>query len=292
MTLPLYILRRQVLPGGKRLRKRPVPEPDFAGWCPECGTEVYNKMIMAQKQVDGMNFEGHYYHYECHRKVLDRRAKQTSDFRKMATSDLAWKGNLGEEEYRFWIGHRNPVSFFAMCRCCRKSIYSTDSGLRKSHFKDEHYVVGGDGCARRLTDAFKEINKTAPDNCIVCHTKFYGHGKWGIPICASPVCLNTWKFDMDKNYPMLEVRLRQQVARADILRRKMQEDADKLVLIKTNPARKYCDMCKLFEDNEAHEETHKAFLKMFQEGLKEDHDRLETAIGEGLILDPKWIGEA
>ena len=90
------------------------------------------------------------------------------------------KGNLKNDEYRFFVGYPVVGSNCSTCRWCQARFDSEDG--RKAHKKAE--------CKRKLTDLYTLLLKDR--NCVMCenHTaKEY----WGVPLC-SVTCKNEFRF--------------------------------------------------------------------------------------------------
>jgi hypothetical protein len=94
------------------------------------------------------------------------------------------KGNLKNDEYRFFVGYPSTVSTHSTCRWCQ-GRFETDAA-RKAHKKAE--------CKRKLTDLYAMLLKD--HNCVMCdnHTvKEY----WGIPLCTT-TCQNEFRFTLSQ----------------------------------------------------------------------------------------------
>lgn len=261
--LPLYMLRRLTEASGRRLPKLIPwkPPQEVAGTCPTCSKAVLYMIIVGQKQVDGRWIKGEYYHYRC--APMSGYHSETSMWNVKAGNG---KGNIGQEEYRYWIGTQASVadSKYAMCRCCRKSTYGREE--RNAHFEDPESLVNGDPCSTRLVKAYKRL--LSLPTCIVCKQDRYRHEKWGIPLCAKPECELAWKFET-KRYIVLEAVLQE-----DHRKNKQQTmvsiqkpDPDVVICSVTDSKgitvwRPYCNRCRMFADNRNHEDIHKAWNRV------------------------------
>lgn len=246
MTLPHYILRRFVEPGGERQEKR----KEFvrvAGICEACDKAVVYRKIMGVEQIDGIWYNGAVYHYQCRQAAgpfLSRRNK-------------VLKGNLEEEEYRFWVGTPEQGMGFSMCRACRTSIYNKLD--RDGHFKDPKFSIGGLQCSVRLVNAYKKLSDLT--QCLICKKQRFGHTRWGVPICDSPTCESNWKFNQQRWMP-LEAELFRNKKRAIFEAKALvvvgEPEIVKAVSYIDTPAgaRAWCKLCNMYCDNEGHEFEH------------------------------------
>lgn len=252
MTLPLHILRRFVMPGGVRLTSTEPPR-EVGGICAICAKSVFYIKINGATQLDGLYSGGLPYHYACKPK--------SSLCMLPAKQELPLYGNLEPEEYRFWIGYRETKSAYAMCRCCRTSVYGTK--MRKEHFQKQEHFVGGKNCAARLADVYSRMLKMA--FCCVCHKQRFEHTKWGIPICDSIACQNTWRFDSQIYTPMkMWLELQEKKAEHPEISKVVEQYGD--AIIDTNVMqtgkdgkttyRPWCKVCLMLADTAEHDEEH------------------------------------
>lgn len=249
MPLPLYYLRHLVMPSGIRLPKLQEAQ-DVAGICPTCSKAVIRKRMMGVLQVDGMYSRGEHYHYNCVPPFPY--GSQSSDGR-------IPKGNLPQEEYRFWVGCDMTHSDFAICRCCRMSTYG--SKLRAEHFANEKLWVAGESCSVRLVNAYKLL-LNQPE-CIVCKRNRFQQSKWGVPLCEQPFCEREWKFGQTK-WLSLEVHLDMQKKKAEFLQRR-REEKPMVALGPTCKMRPWCSQCHMFEDNEGHKDIHAIWVRSYHD---------------------------
>jgi hypothetical protein len=261
MTLPTWFLRRLAAPGGVRLAKLPTMDK-VAGTCPVCSKAVIEEMRNGSWNLRGIWERGSYYHFLCipaHARVDDKTRIQVP------------KGNLDQEEYRFWIGQNHPwpnsLTNFAMCRACKTSIYG--DRLRKDHFKNDRYYIAGEPCSTRIVNVLKTL--LLQPSCIICKRQRFGRKKWGVPLCEDPQCEMAWKFGQDRHIPF-EFELKKQEKR--LLERAagatspiiykpdeyMDQAGGKIIPIKVlGPAtRPWCAHCGMFADASGHDEIHAA----------------------------------
>lgn len=100
------------------------------------------------------------------------------------------KGNLENEDYRFFIGSYNKNEMYSQCRVCLKLLFT--KAARKAHGSEY-------GCCLLLTNTSKALLKT--DTCVVCGEHCYA-AKWGFHMCMptktmninQPSCAILWMF--------------------------------------------------------------------------------------------------
>lgn len=248
------MLRRMSAPGGNRLTKL-EPAEERVNDCPTCGKAVIRKRMLGQYQVEGIYRNGTYYHYQhAPREVLPAIYPYPRKNDQIAT------GNLAIEEYRFWVGVKDKGLKYAMCRCCRKSTYGRDDRL--AHFADPIYQINGDQCTVRLTAAYKILLEI--DECVVCRKKRYKQQKWGVPLCEQKICIEKWMFGTDQ-FDALGVQMELQRKKAIFLAKQKQEKAELItagfvVNGEKQTTRLWCEVCGMFIDNAAHEQTHQMMV--------------------------------
>jgi hypothetical protein len=150
---------------GKRTRKYP------SGWV-QTGFHTYPGMGDFDDKPWGMQ-DGYSEHW--HR--MEREAEKRSN-----SSPV--RGNLREEQYRFWNGSSIPTQNIATCRWCRHWAYGQQA-MQDHQSKTDHTRI-----LREIYDCARAF-KSKP-MCFVCgtHTR---HERWGIPLCATNTCLNKWR---------------------------------------------------------------------------------------------------
>lgn len=240
MSIPNYMLRRLFFPGGVRLLKA-TPEEKAQGICPTCSKPVFEKRFMGVMQLDGLYSHGNVYHYGC-REV-------SGSWHKVGAVFTVPRGNLPQEEYRYWIGYAQQQSGYAMCRACRGSFYSDQQ--RELHFKDDKVFVGGQNCAVRLVAAYKIL--LTGQTCLICKRQRFNHTKWGVPICESDTCERAWKFESTRWIELERILLDQR--KRDLLLKKVAAN-DALITRIDAPMREYCSKCKMYKDNTSHLALH------------------------------------
>lgn len=237
------------MPGSNRLA-RLEPPVEVAGICPTCHKAVTRKKMVGQMQTEGFYRNGDYYHYNCI-------PQSEHDWRGRREVTLIPRGNLESEEYRIWIGSKETYTTYAMCRCCRTSVYSTLD--RQLHIKNEKFAVGGDRCSTRLVKAYKAMLDLSI--CVICKKQRFSNEKWGVPLCDRPECETEWKFGQNK-YMALEYQLLQQVKKAEFMEREKKGEPNFVVTKEdgTTIYRPWCKTCVMFSDNAAHSEVHAAAI--------------------------------
>lgn len=100
------------------------------------------------------------------------------------------RGNLDEQEYRFWIGKEETISLFSACRACGDEMFGADARL--AHKTKRNQFKGDNPCTVVLTMCYARL--LAKRKCVVCHEDCFNRKRYGVPIC-SPACLKRWKFE-------------------------------------------------------------------------------------------------
>lgn len=184
MDAPLWILRQLILPYGRKLPARPKEAVTRgAQMCSVCKYEIRESSVYRgerwyHKWCDPLKQPARFgaYHPWYQRDADEERVKQD--------------GNLGTDEYRFWIGSIVPGSDMSICRACQEACYSPADRL--AHKGSVKARVKGMACTTQLTNAYKEL--LATNKCVVCRETCYT-AKWGIPLCFKGDCLDRWKFN-------------------------------------------------------------------------------------------------
>lgn len=104
------------------------------------------------------------------------------------------KGNLNNEEYRFFIGKFDSTLVVSTCRWCGDAFYSAKA--RKDH--------EGIDCHRALTDLYKKL--IALKKCAICQA-YCSKTYWGVPLCGDS-CQEEWRFTMPdylKKYIVVQI---------------------------------------------------------------------------------------
>lgn len=89
------------------------------------------------------------------------------------------KGNLSNEEYRFFVGNRQTHLEVSHCRWCAECFTSILS--RRAHKTP---------CKTLLIDLYRELRDLS--RCAVCE-KACKRTAWGIPLCGEK-CEHEWRF--------------------------------------------------------------------------------------------------
>lgn len=262
MSLPNYILRRFVASRGIRLPKMKTNKgEEVAGTCATCSKAVVWREtgVPGGKRLDGRWSRGEYYHWSCAtpEESDDYRCWQNGWISRHERQETAVaKGNLEQEEYRYWVGTDaapDIESKWAMCRCCRTSTYSKDQ--RIAHFRDPDFLCNGNQCSHRLIQAYEKLKSSTL--CLVCKQPRNGNLKWGIPLCDNPSCEKSWKFGQERWLPLYIELNKQEKAPveatkvAKVVKAFIDCGGDKPT------TRPYCEDCRMFTDNAAHYEEHR-----------------------------------
>ena len=217
MQVPLWVLKSSFQAYGSKMPPRPPDTPRFAPFhygpsatsrfdeavCPVC--------LQSIKGTDWVYRQAQHIHKICEKAFeagvrgvrplppssleTNRRARRRAGFHKTVGTTVP-DGNLGDSEYRFWVGVKEDCSMFAMCRACRMSVYGEKE--RENHKKDEKLHVAGMACTQQLIEVYKRL--LTDGRCVVCNGYTKGK-KWGVPLCGEK-CEEIWKFSQTYNVNM------------------------------------------------------------------------------------------
>lgn len=152
---------------GKTVRKYP------SGWLRGSVSHVYPGANMEDYMPWGLDHSGAY-------EESYKRAKREREERE---DKIAIRGNLREEEYRFWNGSQSTQTDIATCRWCRHWAYGHEA-MRAHQSRTDHTRI-----LREIYDAARKMNVKM---CFTCGARSR-HERWGIPLCNTNRCLNRWR---------------------------------------------------------------------------------------------------
>lgn len=113
-----------------------------------------------------------------------REKKKLRKEKRRSARDVIPRGNLKEEEYRFWKGAAQASDPSSICRWCFGTAYTAEQ--RRNHHALLH-------CNAKLMVVYKLGKSLEHPKCFVCG--HVGHwNRWGVPLCNNPGCLSRWKF--------------------------------------------------------------------------------------------------
>jgi hypothetical protein len=118
-----------------------------------------------------------------HSGAYEERWRREQREREERDNKIIVRGNLKEEQYRFWNGAFSPVSEIATCRWCRYSAYGAEQ-MHDHQSKTDH--------TRILRQVYDFARKLPTPMCFACGAKTRKE-RWGIPLCAANKCLNRWR---------------------------------------------------------------------------------------------------
>lgn len=107
------------------------------------------------------------------------------------------RGNLDENEYRYWCGRVDHRSTCASCRVCGMSVCTLDA--RKQHSKDMEVSC------HHICDVICEVLKKEK-YCVSCGAFTYQQ-RWGIPMCCEP-CQTAFRFSTSNRWNVVHQRVR------------------------------------------------------------------------------------
>jgi hypothetical protein len=119
-----------------------------------------------------------------------RESRSSKEVKLSGIPILESKGNLDENDYRYWIGNRYPGAQYSTCRRCMVLVHVEQ---RKEHSKKND-------CNLLLVEVFKKLQ--FDKRCVQCDevTLF---SKWGIPLCDR-FCIDDWKFELERSEAFLK----------------------------------------------------------------------------------------
>lgn len=165
---PNWAVRLVSTNAGKRGRKYP------STWMSHNqGIRVYPGGSAEDYMPWGMDHSGGY----------EARYQQSLREREDRESKIVIRGNLREEEYRFWNGSQSVSTDIATCRWCRHWAYGHDA-MRLHQSRTDHTRI-----LREIYDTARQMNVHM---CFTCGARTR-HERWGIPLCNSNRCLNKWR---------------------------------------------------------------------------------------------------
>jgi len=105
-----------------------------------------------------------------------------------SASDRVPRGNLGDFEYRYWIGTELAGDTWGMCRCCRLVVAGSNN--RNMHKIDAKHKFQGVSCCALLDEAYAELRSLG--KCVICKQQT-SSTVYDVPLC-SEYCIRQWKF--------------------------------------------------------------------------------------------------
>jgi len=115
---------------------------------------------------------------------------------KSSMTGVTVRGNLHNDEYRFFVGKIDRLAVGCFCRWCGEPIY-TEIGCKRH---------GKGTCKQSLVDLYKRL--LCLKRCMCCNQHTIRE-YWGLPLC-SVKCENEWRFTSPPN---LKVAIAHQKAR-------------------------------------------------------------------------------
>jgi hypothetical protein len=156
---------------GKKGRKYP------SSWVGQSWGHVYPGQSDSDYMAPwGMGPQDHSGAYEEHWRKARRQAEERD-------AKMVVRGNLREEQYRFWNGSSVVSTDIATCRWCRHWAYGQAAMTLHQHNTDH---------TRILREIYDTARKMSLRRCFACGSTTRKE-RWGIPLCASNRCLNKWR---------------------------------------------------------------------------------------------------
>jgi len=118
------------------------------------------------------------------------------------------RGNLPENDYRFWKGAlvTQSTGAVAVCRWCGKWVYGAKE--RRDHFK----AKDSKKCSQKLRAVYDWARTGHYLYCFVC-AKETRNMHWGFPICHRERCIREWKFGPLVHWEGLEMACKEALKR-------------------------------------------------------------------------------
>lgn len=201
---------------GKRCKK--YPETWHRGgyqtypYGAEDAMDVWGPMGMGQPHV----------HSDAHwRKEYNKRKLQEEE----ELSKKVVRGNLKEEQYRFWNGTIGNMSNVATCRWCRRWCYGP-AEMREHQQKTDH---------NRILAAIYDCARARKLwHCFACRASTR-HEHWGIPLCAGNRCRNKWRTAVIADVSQMLLIYAKLAFQQGLLREWLNEDKSEKYNIDPNP---------------------------------------------------------
>jgi hypothetical protein len=166
MHLPLYLIAKKTLVGGRRLPKIEKRNPI---------ARIPVRTVGMREQLPS-TYRGVPLHPESQSSMFDTCSSNEGSVYNEALDFRYW-------EFRFWSveNHCNNPSV-AVCRACDNLEISKDG--RVEHHKKH-------GCTTTLINAYRLLNKDKDKKCVMCDKSTFS-SKFGVPLCYQGTCLSRW----------------------------------------------------------------------------------------------------
>lgn len=158
MSLPMYIITRKCLPGGRRLATKPkvsytYPPATMCGYGARQLPAIYRPANVAAEVIEESN---------------------------------TYASEIGFQywEFRYWAVETFDKMQVAVCRACE--AVETSKEKRKTHHKNHK-------CTTTLVTAYRLLLK-GNMRCVMCDA-FTTFQRFGVPVCRTGNCIKDWYFN-------------------------------------------------------------------------------------------------
>lgn len=158
MSLPMYIITRKCMPGGRRL----APKPTVSYVYPASTASEYGARHLPTA-------------YQPHTALIEVNEESNT-----------FASEIGFQfwEFRYWAIETFDKMQVAVCRACE--AVETTKEKRKTHHKNHK-------CTTTLVAAYSLLLK-GQMRCVICDD-FTTFKKFGVPLCKSGGCIKKWYFE-------------------------------------------------------------------------------------------------
>lgn len=183
---PKRVLMQQHHKEGNRRAKlpeikwdKPKPKQDFAA----------NRSAFVSNIKPWINHAGQAVFENQHRLIADRHKVKTE---KISNGNLIW------QDYRFFIGAKEPSSQYSRCRACRMVLCGqAERAEHLKQFKCTLWLTESCKVLNLLPHAVVKLGAITKRECVSCG-QITTNSLWGWPICDRPkACIENWMFDED-----------------------------------------------------------------------------------------------
>lgn len=197
MEIPLWVLRNVAKSSGARL-------PKLKEWKePECCTKCGDEALLYRIMIPGTGIlcrACHIRHMQMtSQRSLPRVPQYQRNYPWKDREEIAGKvklGNLGDAEYRFWIGSELSIGTAGICRACGFLAVCKQE-------REEHKLKHEPACTVQLVGAYKRL--LTKGKCLFCNTVTIKQ-RWGVPLCGMG-CIQGFMFNRYRNYTELDLEL-------------------------------------------------------------------------------------
>lgn len=105
------------------------------------------------------------------------------------------EGNLLNPDYRFFLGAKEPSSYYSRCRACRIVLIGhTERVKHMQRYKCTNWLVQSYKVLNLIPGALVVIPTINKRECVACGA-ITADTSWGVPLCTKASCQEIWMFD-------------------------------------------------------------------------------------------------